>query len=125
MILDLDYTILEHLKMEESKSTTFPHSNIQKYTWPYPYGNTHNRIGHILIDRRRHSSIFDVRSFSAEDCDTDHYLVVTIVRERLAVIKAKGHTDFIRKGSIQEIKGVASKKKYYVEISNRFSASEG
>jgi hypothetical protein len=31
---------------------------------------------HILIDRRRHSSIFIVRSFRAADCDTDHYLFV-------------------------------------------------
>jgi hypothetical protein len=28
-----------------------------------------------LIDRRRHSSILDVRSFRAAYCDTDHYLV--------------------------------------------------
>jgi hypothetical protein len=40
-----------------------------------------------LIDRRRHSSILDIRSFRAADCDTDHYLVVAKVRERLAVSK--------------------------------------
>jgi hypothetical protein len=40
-----------------------------------------------LIDRRWHSSIFDVRSFRGADCDTDHYLVVAKVRERLAVNK--------------------------------------
>jgi hypothetical protein len=43
----------------------------------------HNQIDHILLDRRRHSSILDVRS----DCDSDHYLVVAKVRERLAVGK--------------------------------------
>jgi hypothetical protein len=41
----------------------------------------------ILIDRRRHLSILDVRSFGAADCDTDHYLVVTKLRERLTVSK--------------------------------------
>jgi hypothetical protein len=40
-----------------------------------------------LIDRRRHSSILDVRSFRGADCDSDHYLVVAKVRERLAVSK--------------------------------------
>jgi hypothetical protein len=40
---------------------------------------------HIFIDMRRHSSILDVRSFRAADCDADHYLVVAKVRERLAV----------------------------------------
>jgi hypothetical protein len=41
----------------------------------------------ILIDRRWHSSIIDVRSFRGADCDTDHSLVVAKVRERMAVRK--------------------------------------
>jgi endonuclease/exonuclease/phosphatase family metal-dependent hydrolase len=69
------------------KSTMFPHRKIPKYTWTSPEGNTHNQIDHILIDRRRHSSILDVRYFRGSDCDTDHYLVVAMVRERLAVSK--------------------------------------
>jgi hypothetical protein len=40
-----------------------------------------------LIGRRWHSSVLDVRSFRRVHCDTDHYLVVAKVRERLAVSK--------------------------------------
>jgi len=47
----------------------------------------HNQIDHILIDRKSHSSVLDVRSFRGADCDTDHHLLVTKVRERLAVSK--------------------------------------
>jgi hypothetical protein len=42
------------------KSTMFPHHNIKKFTWTSPDGKTHNKIYHILIDRRRQSSILDI-----------------------------------------------------------------
>jgi hypothetical protein len=64
------------------KSTMFPHHNIHKFTWT-SNRMKHNQIVNILIERRWHSSILDVRSFRAADCDTDHYLVVANVRERL------------------------------------------
>jgi hypothetical protein len=69
------------------KSTMFPHHSIHKYTWTSPGGKICNPIDHILIDRRRHSNILDVRSFRGADCDSNHYLVVAKVRETLAVTK--------------------------------------
>jgi hypothetical protein len=60
----------------------------------------HSHIDHILIGRRRHSSIIYVQLFRTADCGTDHYLVMAKVRERPAV---KDHTDFMWKGSISRI----------------------
>jgi hypothetical protein len=76
------------------KSTMFPHRNIHKYTWTSPDGKTHSQIDHFLVGRRGPSSVLDVRSFKAADCDTDHYLVVAKVRERLTVNK-QDRRDFI------------------------------
>jgi hypothetical protein len=69
------------------KSTMFPYRNIRKYNWTSPDGNTHNQIDHILIDRQRHSNVLYVQSFRAADCDTDHYLVLAKIMERIAVNK--------------------------------------
>ena len=65
----------------------FPHRDIHNLNWTSLDGKTHNQIDQVLIDRIRQSSILDVRSFSGGECDTDHYLVVAKVRERLAVSK--------------------------------------
>ena len=65
----------------------FPHRNIHQYTWASHHGKTSNQIEHILITRRQHSSIVDERSFRKADFDTDHYLVVAHVSEKLAESK--------------------------------------
>jgi hypothetical protein len=67
------------------KSTMSLYCRIHKYIWTPSEGNTHNQIDDVLIDRRLHSSVLDVRSFRGADCDADHYLVVAEVRERTAV----------------------------------------
>jgi hypothetical protein len=51
------------------KNTIFPHCNIHKYTGTSADGLTHKQIGHILKDKRRCSSLLDVRSFMAAECD--------------------------------------------------------
>jgi hypothetical protein len=53
------------------KTTMFPHRNIHKCTRNSSDGQTHNQIEHILIDRRWHSSIIDVRRFRGADCDNE------------------------------------------------------
>jgi hypothetical protein len=75
----------------------FPQHSIHKFIWTSLDGKTQNQINRILVNRKRHSSILDVRSFRGTDCDTDHYLVVAKVKEKLAVSK-KQCTDFIRRG---------------------------
>jgi hypothetical protein len=74
------------------KPTMFPHRNIHKYTWTSAAGKTHIQIDYILVDRRRHSNVIDVRSFRAEDCDNDHIARMEEKRNayRLLVKKPEG-----------------------------------
>jgi hypothetical protein len=47
----------------------FPRRDIYKYSWTSPDGKTHNQTEHLLIDRGRHSSVLDVRSFRTANCE--------------------------------------------------------
>jgi hypothetical protein len=84
----------------------FLHRNIHRFTWTSPNGKTHNQIDHILIDGKRHSSTLDVRSFRTADCDTDHYLVVGIVRGRLAVSKQTKHRLHLERFNLKKLNEV-------------------
>jgi hypothetical protein len=66
----------------------------------------HNPSDHILIERRLHSSMLDVQSFRAADCETDHYLVVVKLREGLAVSKQTMHTVHMERFNLQKLNEV-------------------
>ena len=78
----------------------------------------------ILIDRRWHSSIIHVRSFRGAECDTDHYLVVAKVRERLAVIKQVTQNSDGGRFNLRKLNDLEVRKQYQIEITNRFAALE-
>jgi hypothetical protein len=84
-----------------------------------PDGKIHNQIDHILVDRRRHSNVLDVRSFRAADCDRDHYLVVAKVRDSLAVNKQGSQRIHVERFNLKKLNEVEGKEQFCVEVSNR------
>ena len=87
-----------------------------------PDGKTYNQIDHILIDRRCHSSILDVRSFRGADCDTNHNLVVAKLRERLAGSKRAAQKSDGETLNIGKLNDLEIRKEYGIEFTNRFAA---
>ena len=71
---------------------------------------------------KRHSRILDVRSFRGADCDTDHYLVVIKVRERLALSKQAAQCFDGERFNVRKLNELEVRKEYQIEITNRFAA---
>ena len=100
------------------------HQNIHKHTRTSPDGKTHNQIDHVLIGRRRHSSVLDALRFRGADCDTDHYLVIAKVRERLAVGKQAAHRFDRQRFNLRKLNEQEIREQHQIEITNRFAALE-
>ena len=66
--------------------------------------------------------ILDVRSFRGTDCDSDHYVVVAKVRERLAVLKQTAQEVAGERFNLRKLDELEFRKRYQIEITNRFAA---
>jgi hypothetical protein len=113
--------MLPHLKISLSKAQFSHIATFINILGRLQLGDS-TTIDYILIDRRRHSIVLDVRSFRAADCDTDHYLVVAKIRKRIAGNKQGSHKFHMERFNLRKLKKLEAKVKGRVEVSNRFAA---
>jgi hypothetical protein len=52
----------------------------------------------------------------AADCDSDHFLVVAKVKERLAANKGISHIFHMEQLNLKKLKDVEDKEKYHIEV---------
>ena len=65
-------------------STCFEHKNIHKGTWNDPAGRTVNQIDHVLINKRRATIVEGVITMRGGNCDSDHFLIRTVIRHKIS-----------------------------------------
>jgi hypothetical protein len=65
-----------------------------------------------------------MQSFRRSDCDTDHYLAVVNVRERLSVRKRTAPKFNEERFNLKKLSEVEVREKCQIRISNRFAALE-
>jgi len=68
--------------------------------------------------------MLDVRYFRVADCDTDHYLVVAKVRERLAVSKQAAQKFDVERFIHRKLCELEVRNQYQIKISKIFAALE-
>jgi len=88
------YTITD-LAVKEDKlalvvmSTNFQHKGIQKITWLSPDQNIDSQIDHVIINSNKKGVIEYVKSMRGPNRDSDHFLVKTVIKQKLGVIHKK------------------------------------
>jgi hypothetical protein len=93
------------LKIQTVKRIMFPHRKVHKYTLTSD-GKTQNQTDSMLINKRTHSSIAEVRSIRGADCDTGYCLVVANVRHRLSVSKGVEQKFDMDRFNLKKLNGV-------------------
>ena len=87
---------------------------------------SHNQIDHVLVDKRRQSTIIDMPSLRRANCNTDHYLVVETIRERLSLKKGiKQHLATERYNLKKKLLYHQTRKEYHIDVDSKFSPLEG
>ena len=98
--------------------TLFPHKDIHNTTWKSPDGRTLNHIDHVIVNSNMKSSVLDTRVMRGTDVFSDHYLVRTKIRLKLAKNKEKKNTK--ERYYVKKLSSDVIRKRFNVEVRNRF-----
>jgi len=88
--------------------------------WTFSDGNTRNQIDYILIAQRYKTSFMNCRTYLGADCDTDHQLLVAMLKVRLAKRQRQHSIPPLKLEELKEDNAV----RFAAEVTNRFTALE-
>ena len=96
-------------------TTLCPHKRVHKATWISPDGVTENQMDHILISQRWRTSLQDVRVKRGATIGSDHHLVVTSLKIKLAARKPFVNTR--RNFDVKKLRDPNTKQAFQFEFS--------
>jgi hypothetical protein len=99
-------------------SAQFQHKLIHKVTWISPELTTVNQTDHILINTNKKKTVQDVRTLWGLNCDSDHFLVKTITKQRL-ITTTRRNTEHTRKWNLDNIRNPLKLRQYRQNIHDK------
>src|SRR3978361_1153587 len=95
-------------------STKFKHLKRHKVTWIAPDQRICTQIDHVLIIKRKQSSIKDVRTYRGAWADSDHFMVTATIKQKIK--RTKNTRDPRRNRDIESLRKREVKEKYVMEL---------
>jgi hypothetical protein len=68
--------------------------------------------------------VLSIRSFREVDCDTGHYLVVAVVRDRVSVSKLSPQNFNLERYILKQLQVVKVRKQYLIKVSKSWAGLE-
>jgi hypothetical protein len=96
-------------------STQFQHKTIHKGTWISPELTTVNQVDNILINANKKKTVQDIRTLRGLNCDSDHLLVKTIIKQRLITMPRR-NIENRKKWNLGNIKNPLKLRQYRQKI---------
>jgi len=104
-------------------STYFEHKHIHKGSRNDPAGSTVNQIDHVLINRRRATTVEDVKTMRGANCDSDHSLIRTMIRHEISRTYQK-KTKYKLRWDICKLENKHKKNEYQEHITGKLRQIE-
>ena len=103
-------------------STCIEHKWIHKATWVLPDNKTMNQID-TLVNIRRKSAIQDVRTYHGPNCDSDHWMVMAKIKQRISMYYSQPDINS-KKWNLQKIQDKKELQLYQDKIRQELNGKE-
>ncbi len=100
-------------------NTQFRQKLSHKNTWLSPDGKTCNLVDYIITRNEKLTSFCNTRAYRGAEIDSDHYLVVSEIKVKLAAVRTKNRS---RRFDVSKLTDGAIRQDFEITVGGRFAA---